>query len=174
MAAADELARLARGRHRQPGWVHRRPELGAPQRAPQWRPSRTGSGGGTRSGDGRTVGAPLGPRGDAASVVARDVRHRRGNRGCGGKLMELLPAKATFAPGEPMKVELRGSVSPTRIALFRLSRKVADVEVPAGQRVVTFPPQPEGGYGVEADGARTALDVLADPLARARYGFVSQ
>ena len=30
-----------------------------------------------------------------------------------------------------------------------------------------------GGYGVEADGAHSALDVLVDPLSRPRYGFVS-
>ena len=36
-----------------------------------------------------------------------------------------------------------------------------------------FDPQPEGGYGVEAAGARTAIDVLSEPLSRPRYGFVS-
>ena len=87
--------------------------------------------------------------------------------------MELLPAKATFAPGEPIEVELRGGDGPSLVTLYRLDRKLAAIEVPAGQRVATFPPQEEGGYGVEAYGARTALDVLTDPFARARYGFVS-
>jgi dextranase len=39
--------------------------------------------------------------------------------------------------------------------------------------IAHFGAVPEGGYGVEADGCHSALDVLADPLARPRYGFVS-
>src|SRR4051794_31738742 len=53
----------------------------------------------------------------------------------------------------------------------RAMRRRSRVE--PGETVARFRPQPEGGYGVEAEGARTALDVLADPFARARYGFVS-
>lgn len=83
-------------------------------------------------------------------------------------LTELLPAKATFAPGEPIEVEARGV---TYAALWHLERKVA--EAPAHGGVVRFDPQPEGGYGVEAIGARTAVDVLSEPLSRPRYGFVS-
>jgi dextranase len=83
--------------------------------------------------------------------------------------MELLPAKATFAPGEPIVVEARGSAGSAR--LVHLDRVVAEAPVTDG--CVSFPPQPEGGYGVDADGASTALDVLADPLRRPRYGFVS-
>jgi len=64
------------------------------------------------------------------------------------------------------------------VELDRLGAVVASARVRAGQRVVRFPPQPEGGYGVElrlASG-RTwtgAAEVLADPLRRPRYGFVS-
>ena len=43
----------------------------------------------------------------------------------------------------------------------------------AAEGVASFPAQPEGGYGIEAGGATTAVDVLADPLRRPRYGFVS-
>ena len=83
--------------------------------------------------------------------------------------MELLPAKATFAPGEPIAVEARDVGGSVR--LVHLDRVVAEARVEDG--FVSFPPQPEGGYGVDADGASTALDVLADPLRRPRYGFVS-
>ena len=84
--------------------------------------------------------------------------------------MELLPAKATFAPGEPIVVEVRGVEGAVR--LLHLDRVVAEAR--AEQGFVAFPPQAEGGYGVDADGASTAVDVLADPLTRPRYGFVSQ
>jgi dextranase len=81
----------------------------------------------------------------------------------------LLPAKATFAPGEDVRVEVRGPAE--RVVLTHLGRAVAEAE-PAGG-VASFGPLPEGGYGVEGGGAHSALDVLADPLSRARYGFVS-
>jgi dextranase len=83
--------------------------------------------------------------------------------------VELLPAKATFAPGEPIVVEARGVEGAVR--LRRLDRVVAEAAIDGG--VVSFPPQTEGGYGVDAEGASTAVDVLADPLTRPRYGFVS-
>jgi dextranase len=83
--------------------------------------------------------------------------------------MELLAAKATFAPGEPIVVEVRDGDGAVR--LLHLDRVVAEGRVENGS--VSFPPQPEGGYGVDADGSSTAVDVLADPLARPRYGFVS-
>ncbi len=86
--------------------------------------------------------------------------------------MELLPTKATFAPDEPVEVEVRGADGATTVSLWRLDRLVAEAEVE--DRLARFPAQPEGGYGVAAGAARAALDVLADPLSRARYGFVSE
>jgi dextranase len=83
--------------------------------------------------------------------------------------VELLPAKATFAPGEPIVVEARDVSGLVR--LVHLDRVVAEASVDGG--FVSFPPQPDGGYGVDADGAATAIDVLTDPLTRPRYGFVS-
>ncbi len=85
-------------------------------------------------------------------------------------MIELIPTKATFAPGEPIEVEVRGDS--TTVSLWHLERKVAEVESVDG--LVRFAAQPEGGYGVEGGGATTALDVLADPLSRARYGFVAR
>lgn len=86
--------------------------------------------------------------------------------------IELLPTKATFAPGEPIAIDVGGTVDRTEVSLWHLDRPVATVTVEPGGTVI-FPPQPEGGYGVEAGGETSALDVLADPLSRPRYGFVS-
>jgi dextranase len=83
-------------------------------------------------------------------------------------MIDLIPMKATFAPGEPIEVEVRGDVAV--VSLWHLDRKVEAAEVSDG--LARFAPQGEGGYGVEGGGATTALDVLADPLSRARYGFV--
>jgi dextranase len=85
-------------------------------------------------------------------------------------MTELIPTKATFAPGEALEVEVRGDAA--TVSLWRLERKVAEAEPVNG--IARFAPQPEGGYGVEGGGATSALDVLADPLARARYGFVAR
>lgn len=85
-------------------------------------------------------------------------------------MTELIPMKATFAPGEPVEVEVRGEAA--TVSLWWLERQVAEVEPVDG--VARFAAQPEGGYGVEGGGASSALDVLADPLSRARYGFVAR
>lgn len=88
--------------------------------------------------------------------------------------MELLPLRATFAPDEPVALELRDGIG-AEVELRRLGRTVARARVRAGQRTLRFPPQPEGGYGVDVDGRpATALDVLSTPLRRPRYGFVSR
>jgi dextranase len=86
-------------------------------------------------------------------------------------LIELLPLKATFAPDDDLFVEARGIPDGTPARLLHLDRVVGTAMVENGR--AAFPPQAEGGYGVEVDGAATALDVLADPLSRPRYGFVS-
>ena len=87
--------------------------------------------------------------------------------------VEILPAKATFAPGEPIALELRGSDEPIEVALWHLDRRL-DVRTVEPGEPARFPPQAEGGYGIEAGEATGALGVLADPLARPRYGFVSR
>jgi len=99
--------------------------------------------------------------------------------------VELLPSKATFAPGEAPTVEVRGAESPLDLTLWHLDVAVASLRLPAGETLARFPSQPEGGYGVEAriagpvraasdaGVARTALDVLADPFTRPRYGFIA-
>ena len=85
-------------------------------------------------------------------------------------MTDLIPTKATFAPGEPIEGEVRGDAA--TVSLWRLERKVAEAEPVDG--LARFAAQDEGGYGVEGGGATTALDVLADPLSRARYGFVAR
>ncbi len=85
-------------------------------------------------------------------------------------MTELLPTKATFLPGEPIEIEVRGTAAP--VSLWRLDERVAEVEPENG--MARFRPQPEGGYGVEGGRATSALDVLADPLSRPRYGFVAR
>lgn len=84
-------------------------------------------------------------------------------------MIELLPTKATFAPGEDVEVEARGGS--VTLGLWHLGRQVGEA---VADPVARFGPLPEGGYGVEGAGARTALDVLADPFSRLRYGFVSR
>ncbi len=86
--------------------------------------------------------------------------------------VEVLPTKATFAPADAIEVDVSGVAAPTDVMLWHLDRLVATVTVEPGE-TATFPPQPEGGYGIEAGGETSALDVLADPLSRPRYGFVS-
>jgi dextranase len=86
-------------------------------------------------------------------------------------MIELLPTKATFSPSEPVEVEVRGADG-VEVTLLHLDRVVATVTSDGGG-VAGFGPQPEGGYGVESGAATSALDVLADPLSRPRYGFVS-
>ena len=87
-------------------------------------------------------------------------------------MIDLLPTKATFLPGDEVEVEVRGASGPVAVSLWQLERQVAEA-VSAGDSIVRFGRLPEGGYGVEGGGARTALDVLSDPLRRLRYGFVS-
>jgi dextranase len=84
----------------------------------------------------------------------------------------LLPKKATFAPTDVLEVDVVGVDGTVEVTLWHLDRPVAVVVV-EGDGTASFPPQPPGGYGVEAAGERTALDVLDDPLACPRYGFVS-
>jgi dextranase len=88
-------------------------------------------------------------------------------------MSELLPTKATFAPGESIEIEIRGSGGPESLTLMRLDSIVETVDVVPGTDLARFSPQPEGGYGVDGGVLHTAVDVLANPLARARYGFVA-
>jgi dextranase len=85
----------------------------------------------------------------------------------------LIPTKATYAPGEPIAIEVRGLAAPTDLSVWHLDRRVATVRVERDE-LIELPPLRRGGYGVEAAGAATAVEVLPDPLERARYGFVAR
>jgi dextranase len=90
--------------------------------------------------------------------------------------LELVPLKSSFRPGEAIRIEIRPAAEGSA-RVFHLDRLTAEVVVQPDQRLLELEPLPIGGYGVDlehADGiARTAFDILPDPLARPRYGFVS-
>ena len=117
-------------------------------------------------GRGRAVARALGAGRDAAPLVARDVPDLRGGRSDGAPAGEgdLRAGRADRRRGAWHDGSVRLARTSTGSSPRRASRT----------GFVSFPPQPEGGYGVDADGASTALDVLADPLSRPRYGFVSR
>jgi dextranase len=84
--------------------------------------------------------------------------------------MELLPLKASFQPGEVVEIELRDFAAPVTVSIWHLDAKVGEV---VASDVACFGGLGEGGYGVEAEGTRTAVEVIAAPFRRLRYGFVS-
>jgi dextranase len=85
---------------------------------------------------------------------------------------ELLPRRASFRPGEPIAVEVRGDVPPGTARVFHLGDVAAEVAWD-GKGDVVLPPLPEGGYGIELDDLTTAFEVASDPRRRLRYGFVA-
>jgi dextranase len=83
---------------------------------------------------------------------------------------ELLPAKAVFAPDEPVVVAVRGGVTGTA-TIWHLGERIREVPATAGGlEVDRLPP---GGYGVEVGTLRTAVEVAAAPATSLRYGFVA-
>jgi dextranase len=90
--------------------------------------------------------------------------------------LEVVPLKASFAPGESIAVEIRDPVGGVA-RVFHLDALVAETDVAADDTLLEFEPLPIGGYGLEVEHAGgtavSAFDVLVDPLARPRYGFVS-
>jgi dextranase len=85
----------------------------------------------------------------------------------------LLPTRARYTPGETVIVELPPAGHDRVLRVEHLGDAVATVGVPAGAGSVAVPPLPEGGYAVFLDGEHTAVEVLADPVARLRYGFIA-
>src|SRR3954471_1713433 len=96
--------------------------MGASPGTRQRRPARAGDGRVAVPRRGRTVARTLGSRGIAASLVTRDVPPLGG-----GGVVELLPTKATFAPGEPIVVEARDLGGSVRLS--HLDRIVAEAPV---------------------------------------------
>lgn len=92
-------------------------------------------------------------------------------------MIELLPERAVYRPGQAVRVEVRGLTGDGALTVRRLGAPCARRTV-TGAGYTDLGALPEGGYGVElaaADGtvaARTAVQVAADPRAALRYGFV--
>lgn len=88
---------------------------------------------------------------------------------------ELLPARAVFIAGEPVRVELVGAEGDGILRVFRLGDQV--MESVAGNGAHDLGLLEPGGYGVEwhrgSTVLRTALDVQGDRSKRHRYGFVA-
>ncbi|RYE09565.1 MAG: hypothetical protein EOP22_08870 [Hyphomicrobiales bacterium] len=85
---------------------------------------------------------------------------------------ELLPAKASFRPDEPIEIEIRGNVPAGTLRVWHLGQLVSETPYPGGPSL-TLPGLPEGGYGIELGDLRTAIEIAADPRQRLRYGFVA-
>ena len=83
---------------------------------------------------------------------------------------ELLPRKASFAPGEAVRIEVRGAATGT-VRIWHLGDLVSETSYAGGE--ITLPPLPEGGYSVELGELSTAIEIASDPRARLRYGFVA-
>ncbi len=84
---------------------------------------------------------------------------------------ELLPRRASFRPGEPIAIEVRGEVAPDVARVFHLGELVAELDWRGGD--LLLPMLAEGGYGIELGDLTTAIEVAADPRRRLRYGFVA-
>src|SRR5262245_46208922 len=91
----------------------------------------------------------------------------------------LLPAKARFAPGDSIVLDLDPRPDSTMVIVEHLGDEVARATVPADATTTEVPELPEGGYTVtrvDPSGiviGPTAVEVPADPIARMRYGFVA-
>jgi dextranase len=92
--------------------------------------------------------------------------------------MRLIPRRATFAPTEPVEVDILDAAGDVTVRLCHLDRQIGVAVLASGENLFRADGLPVGGYGLEAtDGggttAGTAVDVLADPFLRPRYGFVA-
>ena len=85
---------------------------------------------------------------------------------------ELLPRRAVYRPGEPIGIEVRGSVPPGPVQIFRLGERIHTLDW-SGAGDILLPPLAEGGYSVTLGELSTAIDIRADTRARLRYGFVA-
>ncbi|NYD40071.1 glycoside hydrolase family 66 protein [Nocardioides panaciterrulae] len=91
---------------------------------------------------------------------------------------DLVPTHATFAPDQPVVLEWTGAAAPARLVVTRLGERVRDEQVPPG-RLLDLGVLPVGGYAVRLLGedeapVTSAFDVLAAPVDRPRYGFLSE
>lgn len=95
--------------------------------------------------------------------------------------VELLPTRATYAPADHVRIEVRGLTGDGSLSIWSLGEPVMATRA-RGSGIVDLGLLPVGGYGVEltpaedvvgAPLARTAIDVTDDIRGRLRYGFVA-
>ena len=98
------------------------------------------------------------------------------NQGMEPAAIEVLPTRVSFAPTEPVAVEVRGPAGKAALSLWHHGQQI-DTSAVRGPGAVALGRLPAGGYGVELRTtsvvSRTALTVTCDPRARLRYGFVA-
>lgn len=90
--------------------------------------------------------------------------------------MEIWPTQATFTSGRQVSLAVSSEVAATlEVVVTRLGEQVASstASVPAGISTVELGVFDDGGYAVTAGDASTAFDVLATPMLRPRYGFLT-
>ena len=90
-------------------------------------------------------------------------------------MIELLPTKSIFTPGEVAEIEIRGKATGGRIQVWYLGDLVVEREHDASS-MISLPGLPVGCYGVEFSNGevtvRTAVQIIGQTAARLRYGFV--
>lgn len=85
---------------------------------------------------------------------------------------ELLPLKASFRPDESIAIEVRGGPVTGTARVWHLGQLAAE-QTYRGTGALVLPALPPGGYGVELNELRTAIEVASTPRERLRYGFVA-
>ena len=88
-------------------------------------------------------------------------------------MTELLPTKASFRPGEPIVVEVRGTTEPGPLTVWHLGTPVVTYAYRGGP-FVTLPGLPAGGYAIELGELRTAVEVSADAPIRWSFDPLAQ
>ena len=86
-------------------------------------------------------------------------------------MSELLPTRTSYRPDQPVEVEIRALDAPGTLTVTHLGDPLRTVPVDA-DGVLDIGQLPPGGYGVELNGSRTAVEVVADARSVLRYGFV--
>ena len=84
---------------------------------------------------------------------------------------DLLPTRTSYRPDQDVEVEVRSLAEPGTLAVFHLGDLVREVPVTA-DGVVALGPLAPGGYSVELNEARTAVEVVGEARSVLRYGFV--
>ena len=91
--------------------------------------------------------------------------------------LTLLPTRTSFAPGDPIEVEIRGDRPAEGTLSVWLLGELTHRQPLEPDAIQVLPDLPAASYGIELEYpgglVRTAIEVSADPRARLRYGFVA-